>query len=57
MIELRYVYDCESMRKVLQFREKISDNIFTNWKTVPTVMGTVDGNEAIANSDQARVVE
>lgn len=37
MIELRYIYDCERMEKVLEYRETIDSKPVTAWKSVPVV--------------------
>lgn len=38
MIELRYVYDCENMEKVLEYRQLKEGNPVTPWTPVPTVL-------------------
>ena len=37
MIELRYIYDCERMEKVLEYRETFNGKPITPWKEVPIV--------------------
>lgn len=40
-IEFRFVHDCETLEKVLQYRFIADQNLTTEWKTVPTVLGVV----------------
>jgi len=37
MLELRYVYDCENMEKLLEYREVQDGKPVTPWKKVPIV--------------------
>lgn len=50
--EYRYVYDCESMEKVLQHRTVHFDGegyeVSTPWETVPTVLGIIRNNEVVS---------
>jgi hypothetical protein len=53
MIEFRFVWDCESMEKVLQYRNVVTENTATKWQTVPTVLGAIyDDGEVVVNGDQ-----
>lgn len=53
MIEFRFVFDCETMEKVLQFRKVVNKDTATNWKTVPTVLGVISGDgEVVVNGDE-----
>jgi hypothetical protein len=52
-IEFRFVFDCESMEKALQYRTVIDPWNATNWKTVPTVLGVInDDGEVIVNGNE-----
>lgn len=51
-IEMRFVYDCERMEKVLQYRFIIDDYNATNWQTVPTVLGVISGDKVVANGGE-----
>ena len=37
MIELRYVYDCERVDNILEYREVVDNKPITAWKRVPFV--------------------
>lgn len=55
--EFRYVYDCESMEKVLQHRTIHFDaegyEVASPWETVPTVLGMIDRNGVVrVNGDK-----
>ena len=54
MIEFRFVFDCESMEKVLQYRSTTENpNISTVWQTVPTVLGAIyDDGEVVVNGNE-----
>lgn len=38
-VELRFLYDCENMKEILQYRNRSEDGTTTNWKDVPIVFG------------------
>ena len=37
MIELRYIWDCEKIDKILEYRETFNSKPITPWKQVPIV--------------------
>lgn len=45
MTELRFVYDCETMEKVLQYREVIDGRVVSQWKDVPVVFSLITNSE------------
>lgn len=40
--DLRFLYDCEKLEKVLQYRKKDPWGKLSEWITVPTIYNTVD---------------
>ena len=50
-IEFRFVFDCESMEKALQYRTVLDPWNATNWKTVPTVLGVIDDDGKVHTYD------
>ena len=53
MLQFRFVFDCESMERALQYREVVDENLTTKWKTVPTVLGVIsDDGEVVVNGDE-----
>lgn len=36
-VELRFLYDCENMKNVLQYRNRSEDGTTTAWENVPVV--------------------
>ena len=54
MIEFRFVWDCETMEKVLQYRGTTEHpDISTVWQTVPVVLGVIQSDgKVIVNGDK-----
>ena len=53
MIEFRFVFDCETMEKVLQYRKVVNKKTATKWLTIPTVLGVISGDgEVVVNGDE-----
>jgi len=42
-LELRFLYDCEKMQNVLQFRYAYDANTATAWANVPIVYNNLTG--------------
>lgn len=54
MLEFRFILDCETMEKALQYREVVSENVRTSWLTVPTIMGIISDDGRIATYDSEK---
>jgi hypothetical protein len=47
-MELRFVFDCENLKQILQFREKTETGEFTSWQNVPVIYGIISDEKVVS---------
>lgn len=52
--ELRYIYDCENMNNILQFRY-VTENSTTPWQNVPVLFSTVEECDLVQKSNDVNI--